>query len=185
MQNEFFERRANRANRVVDIVRKAGGSLDGRVKLQKITYLLRETGFDPDTYFEYEYRHYGPYSEDLAKAAEDARLFCGLREEQRYTPWGASYFHYALAECSCPALDPGEDKELLLIQMANKAPSVILELAATALFLYKENAARDPWEETKKRKPDKAENGRLQQARSFYESLRDRFEALPPLPSAC
>ena len=52
------------------IVRDAGGRLVGRTRLQKVAYLTQLAGFAGD--FPFEYRHYGPYSEDLAEAMEIA-----------------------------------------------------------------------------------------------------------------
>lgn len=51
------------------------------------------------------------------------------------------------------------------------ADAVELELAATAAFLAYERFP-DPWAETARRKPEKAESGRLERARQLYERLR-------------
>ena len=58
-----------------------------------------------------------------------------------------------------------------LAQEMVSADAVELELAATALFLKYENI-RDPWEKTKRRKPDKAASGRLDRAKQRDEKLR-------------
>ena len=42
----------------------------GRTRLQKVAYLTQLAGFAGD--FPFEYRHYGPYSEELAEATEIA-----------------------------------------------------------------------------------------------------------------
>ena len=47
----------------------------------------------------------------------------------------------------------------------------LLELAATALFLAREGFS-DPWSETARRKPDKAEGGRLDKSKQLYQRLR-------------
>ena len=52
------------------LVRDAGGKLVGRTRLQKVAYLTQLAGFARD--FPFEYRHYGPYSEELAEAMEIA-----------------------------------------------------------------------------------------------------------------
>ena len=52
-----------------------------------------------------------------------------------------------------------------------KADPIELELAATAAFLAAEGVP-DPWEETAKRKPEKAEGNRLANAKVLYKALR-------------
>ena len=49
-----------------DIVRDAGGRIVGRTRFQKIAYLLSVAGFEDGLRF--VYKHYGPFSEDLAVA---------------------------------------------------------------------------------------------------------------------
>ena len=60
------------AVKVAAIVRDAGGRIVGRTRLQKVAYLLSIAGLEEGLPF--TYKHYGPYSEDLASAARDARL---------------------------------------------------------------------------------------------------------------
>ncbi len=172
-RSSLKETRERRANIVADIVKKAGGLVDGRTRLQKIIYILTEASFVSE--FQYEYRHYGPYSEELAEVPSYAGSFVALKEEERYTSRGASYFSYSTDKDK----DEADTEEAALIREANKVPSIVLELAATALFL-KDNP--DPWGETRKRKPDKAENGRLQQAFALYQRLRAISSQLPLLP---
>jgi hypothetical protein len=62
-----------------------------------------------------------------------------------------------------------------------KADAVELELAATAAYLAFEGHP-DPWGETKRRKPEKSDSGRLDNAKRLYESLR-RIQTPQPLPS--
>jgi uncharacterized protein YwgA len=72
--------------KVADIVRDTGGELVGRTRLQKITYLSQLAGFSSD--FTFEYRHYGPYSEELADATRIAAGLKLLEEEKHPTEWG-------------------------------------------------------------------------------------------------
>ena len=58
------------AVKVAGIVRDAGSRIVGRTRLQKVAYLLSVTGLEDGLPF--VYKHYGPYSEDLATAARDA-----------------------------------------------------------------------------------------------------------------
>ena len=61
------------AQKAAEIVRDAGGHIVGRTRLQKIAYLLEITGLGAG--FPFRYKHYGPYSEQLADAAETAQIF--------------------------------------------------------------------------------------------------------------
>ena len=61
------------------------------------------------------------------------------------------------------------------------ADAVELELAATALFLAKEGFP-DPWTETARRKPEKADAGRLAKAKQLYDRLR-AIQTPHPLPA--
>ena len=163
------------AEKAVDIVRDAGGQLVGRTRLQKTAYLLELAGVGEG--FSFEYRHYGPYSEELANAVQIAGLHDLLEEVEYPTSWGGFY--------SVFSTDRATDDQQLSVRRAlaskcSGADPVELELAATAAFLFSkgESAA---WRETAKRKPEKAGDGRLEKAKALYESLR----AIPtprPLP---
>ena len=58
---------------VCNILEVAGGSLSGRVRLQKTVFLLGKLRGTP--YFPYAYHHYGPYSAELAEAVDVATIF--------------------------------------------------------------------------------------------------------------
>jgi len=88
MRNYDLHRRA------AEIVREAGGQLIGRTRLQKVTYLMQLAGFSDD--FPFEYRHYGPFSEDLANAMEIASGMGLVAEEERRTDWGGWYSIYSV-----------------------------------------------------------------------------------------
>ena len=78
--------------KAADVVRFAGGRVVGRTRLQKVAYLLQAAGFDDS--FPFEYRHYGPYSEDLARSIEFAGVMDLVSEEVRKTDWGGFYSVY-------------------------------------------------------------------------------------------
>ncbi|MCA3642070.1 MAG: hypothetical protein IOC63_09475 [Methylobacterium sp.] len=166
------------------IVQDAGGELVGRTRLQKIAFLLRLAGFDEE--FSFEYRHYGPFSEDLAQAMDIAAALGPIREEERAADWGGRYSIYKLEKF---VAESDADRERF-VQEAKRIDAVELELAATAAYLFVHEGigasiAGNPWHETQRRKPSKSDNGRLQRAASAYEHLR-RIKtkiALPELPS--
>lgn len=162
-------------DKVAAIVQDAGGSIVGRTKLQKISFILEAAGLGDG--FAFEYHHYGPFSEELATAAKDAATLGVVEEKEQRATWGGFYSRYEVKT------DPGRDADSVRARIAQegaRANSIELELAATALFLAKEGD-KDPWGETARRKPEKAEGGRLERAQEFYRKLQ-RFETPQPLP---
>ena len=171
------------AKAVAEIVHYAGGEMTGRVKMQKIAYFLEVAGVGYG--FDHEYHHYGPYSESLADAATRARLFDLLTEEKKLTEWGTEYSIYKQDKPieESELLVDGKDRETRkkLIEKANAFPSVILELAATALFLFNEKN-KEPWALTARKKPEKAAHkNNLEDAKDFYRELRAEIETLPDI----
>lgn len=169
---------------VARVIRDAGGELVGRTRLQKIAYLMQLAGFGDD--FAFEYRHYGPYSEELAQAMEIAVALGPVNEEERVADWGGRYSIYTLNEDG-PPRDPNRAS---FAQLAKRINAIELELAATAAYLFvAEGIGRDtsgnPWHETRRRKPTKAADGRLERAAQAYEQLRKArtLKSLPELPA--
>jgi uncharacterized protein len=163
--------------RIAAIVRDAGGQVVGRTKLQKLTYFLVASGLEKDIPF--LYKHYGPYSEPVAVAAREAHLLGLMREKEDQAAWGGTYSIFTAEG------QPEQDvpvSRLQVAQIASGADAVELELAATALFLFKEGCP-DAWQETERRKPEKATNGRLEKARALYLRLAaiETPERLPQL----
>ena len=75
---------------VIQIVRDAGGKVVGRTRLQKIACLLELAGLGSG--FSFSYKHYGPFSDELASAARFASVFSNLKEEEKPTSWGGALF---------------------------------------------------------------------------------------------
>ena len=166
----------NEAQRAAEIVRDAGGQIVGRTRLQKIAYILEATGLGAG--FLFRYKHYGPYSEQLADAAQTARIVGMLSEQETPATWGGLYstYHSMLPQ----DIHVNDARRRLALELVN-VDAVELELAATALFLAYEHF-QDPWGETARRKPDKADGGRLQHARQLYQRLRN-IPTPHPLPA--
>lgn len=160
---------------MADIVRDAGGEVVGRTKLQKLTYLLVASGLEDDLPF--VYKHYGPYCEAAAVATREAGLLGLLREREDSTSWGGFYSTYSVTGVEAVGVSPAR---LTMAAIANAADAVELELAATALFLSKEGCVT-PWVETERRKPEKANNGRLERAKVLYQRFVE-VESPSPLP---
>jgi hypothetical protein len=164
------------AVKVAGIVRDAGGRIVGRTRLQKVAYLLSVAGLEEGLPF--VYKHYGPYSDDLATAARDAGLLGLLVETEQQASWGGTYSTYVVGEQPSPSVRPARRR---LAEEAASADAIELELAATAVFLAKEGQ-RDPWRETARRKPEKAEGGRIERAQALYRRL-SAIETPLPLPA--
>jgi uncharacterized protein YwgA len=161
------QQRKRETEKAVDIVRAAGGTVVGRTRLQKIGYLLELAGLGDG--FSYAYRYYGPYSDDLAAAARTARLFGLLQETEHPASWGGTYSVFTVPDSgSAAAVDPSRRA---LAHTAAEADPVELELAATAAFLSADGAA-DPWAKTARLKPQKAQDGRLDNAKALYRRLQ-------------
>ena len=161
------------------IIQDAGGELVGRTRLQKVVYLMQLAGFGEE--FDFEYRHYGPFSEDLARGMDIAVAFGQVDEEEKQAAWGGRYSIFHLKE----AVAPSDGQRAEFVQKAKGVNAVELELAATAAFLFAVERTEHPWAETERRKPEKANNGRLERAKAAYEMLRSLStpRPLPPLPS--
>lgn len=169
--------------RAARFVRDAGGALVGRTRLQKVAYLAKLAGFSGG--FEFEYRHYGPFSDDLASGMEIATGLGLVHEEEKRAEWGGRYSIYRSTDRTPLSLD---SRQVRFVTAAAQIGAVELELAATAAFLYSDEGigrgqSGDPWAETARRKPDKAGDGRLERARAAYRRLRalPTPEALPPI----
>lgn len=155
------------------VVSDSGGRLVGRTRMQKICYLLTVSGFDD--VFDFEYKHFGPFSRDVANSIDYAKFVSLLNEEVKETSWGGTYSIFTVDEATV-SISKSRQK---LISIASEANSVALELAATAVFL--DNDYSDPWAETKRRKPSKATPERLSEAQKLYSSLKE-IETPIPLP---
>ncbi|WP_017966069.1 hypothetical protein [Rhizobium leguminosarum] len=164
------------------IVQDAGGELVGRTRLQKVAFLMQLAGFEDA--FSFEYRHYGPYSEELSQAMDIAVLLGPVEEVERVADWGGRYSVYSL-KGQVLGVDHDADRAYF-VQQAKKIDAVELELAATAAYLFEvegigKAVPGNPWEETARRKPTKVAGGRLGKAAQAYEELR-KVNALNPLP---
>lgn len=155
------------AQRAADVVRDAGGCIVGRTRLQKIAFFLEAAGVGSG--FPFRYKHYGPYSEQLASAVQHAAALRMITEIESVANWGGQYSTYSTQMPANPVTNSARTQ---LAREMVAADAVELELAATAAFLAHEGFS-DPWAETERRKPDKAEAGRLERAKQLYRRLRN------------
>jgi uncharacterized protein len=161
---------------VAKIISLAGGEIIGSTRLQKIGCLLDLVGAGVG--FEFTYHFYGPYSEELSIAANDADALEIISIKDRTAAWGGRYSIYRTALDSSLA-DPAIKK---LAKKAAQADSVALELAVTAAFLAA-NGDDDAWEEVAERKRAKATPEMMVQAKSLYQEFQkiEAPVALPPI----
>ncbi len=164
-----------KAEGVAQIVADAGGRVVGRTRLQKLTYLLSAAGLEDR--FSFVYKHYGPFSEELSQSTRAAELLGLLTEQEQAAQWGGTYSTYSAAVQAAANVP---DARLQIAHIAIEADAIELELAATAVFLAREGV-EDPWSETARRKPEKAEGGRLKRAKALYRQILNvqTPEALP------
>jgi uncharacterized protein len=154
------------ARQAAEIIRDSGGYIVGRTKLQKIAYFLEMAGVGSG--FPFRYKHYGPYSDLLAAATQHAVALQLINETQIIASWGGQYSTFQTSAAADRSAIPARVE--LAQEMVN-ADAVELELAATAAFLGREGFG-DPWAETARRKPEKAESGRLERAKQLYHRLQ-------------
>ena len=74
---------------VADLLYRAGGELVGRTRLQKSACLLELAGVGYG--FQFTYRLFGPYSEELQVASEDADALGLIKERKKSANWGGWY----------------------------------------------------------------------------------------------
>jgi uncharacterized protein YwgA len=153
---------------VAALVSLNGGKIVGKTRLQKTVYLLKSCGVDLG--FDFDYHHYGPYSEELSIASGDAVALQLVNEE-----WHSSYGNdYAVFSSSSPvpqAKLPLPRKTSTVLTVLAGYDAVTLELAATADFLSKNGFPNTAWEETRRRKASKVTPTRIQRSKELVAKL--------------
>lgn len=159
---------------VADVVAAAGDKIVGRIRMQKVFYLLDQLGLNSG--FDYEYRHYGPYSADLSEAIEDAKAFAGLQEEtHRRQSDGVPYSVFKLVASDRRVMPnigslPAATVRNALAKM-NRRSATVLELAATIHWLANVERVDDWRSELDNRKGPKTVGGRVSQAEDLLREL--------------
>ena len=166
-----------------DLVKQLAGlvqlndaELVGKTRLQKTAYLLEAKGVGLGV--EFDYHKHGPYSADLAFAAEDAAAMSLLTMTDKPGFYEIPYTVFRTTAQTPPLSDDARTaaRRKALVAMKNYS-ALALELAATAVYL-REHGYRDAyWDEVKKRKSLKASPERLDQARSLLRQLELEPEA--------
>ena len=159
------------------MIHDAGGELIGRTRLQKVAYLLNLTGQGDG--FVFEYRQFDLYSEELAEAIDIAKAFHLIEERLETADWGGRYSVFTFKDF---VQKQTQDPRAEFIKAAAAMNAVELELAATAVYFKVVDKCEQPWEETQRRKPIKAGDGRLEKAKLAYQSLC-QVKTPQPLPA--
>jgi uncharacterized protein YwgA len=159
---------------VAAIVAAAGGRLIGRVRLQKVLYLLDQLGLNSG--FDYEYHHYGPYSRDLDNATADAKAFGLVEEEYDHRQSdGAMYSIFKLTQAGHDADeaygDLGRERVKDLVGLFARTNVTVLELAATIDWLWRAEESADWRSEVTKRKGAKVRHGRVERAVELLQGI--------------
>ena len=149
---------AVREDLVKEVLKAADGRIFGRIRLQKIFYLLEQFGLGSG--FRFSYYHYGPYSEELSGSVMRAEyLDKFINEKEELTSYGAPYSVYTLLIDEPPPEKVGRlpfGKARNLVATMKSETSVVLELAATIHWLKEKERVPDWKTELKTRKPAKA-----------------------------
>jgi uncharacterized protein YwgA len=159
---------------IADVITAAGGTVVGRVRLQKVFYLLDQLGLGSE--FTYEYHHYGPYSSELTEAVADATAFQMISEklEQRAND-GVNYsiYHVDNSFVEDDKLLGGMDRvhAVAALEEMNSQSSTVLELAATIHWLRHYERIQDWKDELRRRKGVKADGGRMERAEHLLHAL--------------
>ena len=162
---------------IPSLVMAAGGEVVGKIRLQKIVYLLDEMGLNSG--FSYQYFHYGPYSADLAERVEDDVVFGQLQANQRRRMSdGVPYVAYSATKAG-----DGDGLETHMpiarlraaLDEMQRQSATVLELAATIHWLAAVEYVPEWKAELVRRKGAKARDGRDRKA---FELLRTL--GLPP-----
>ena len=163
---------------VVDIVKLSGHELNGQTRLQREAYLLDRCGAKFGISF--FYYHHGPYSFELADGWADAKAEDRIEIKQKLGRYDVSYLSFKKKAADANPENLGElsaaDARERLQKMA-QVSDVVLELAATIVFLKENGYSERPIEELKMRKPIKAAGGRTEKARALLCDLGLKSEA--------
>lgn len=153
-----------------DIVALNGGQLVGKTRLQKTLYILQAVGVKLG--YEFDYHHYGPYSEQIVEDAKWA-VFLGKMEESQNL--GFHQVPYTVFKTSRNPPDSvfgtSAEKVRSVLGLLNEYSAVVLELAATHLYLEKSGFAENAEQELISRKSAKATSERLAKSRELLGKL--------------
>ena len=155
---------------VVALVVANGRQIRGKTRLQKTAYLLEAMNLGIG--LDFDYHHYGPFSPELAYAADDASDFGYLKPETAHGYHRVPYTIYKASDAARQGFADGRDAERTRALNALRGHSaIVLELASTADYLRRYEDFDDPWPEVRIRKTLKATDDRIQAAKDLLKAL--------------
>ena len=114
-------------DKILALLKLSENLIDGRVKFQKLIYILKNNGVDFTE--KYKYHYFGPFSFDLQLELEE------LVDQNVLKVEGSSPYKYSFGEnYTNEGVTQLEDKKKL-IEFLNKQDSSNLELIATIYYL--------------------------------------------------
>lgn len=150
------------------------GRIVGKIRLQKVFYLLDKLGLGVNLKF--SYHHYGPYSDDLSNAIDFAHHFNTAFEETQQSAQSHSGKYSVFTSTETPSSDfsLGDIDQPNLTELLKKmtsTSSVVIELAATIHWLQNVEKVAD-WESTlKARKPSKTSPENVKKAKALLDEI--------------
>lgn len=155
---------------VVGVVALNGGQFVSKTRLQKTLFFLERRGLD--TELEFDYYHFGPFSAELARAADDAADAGQLKTKVRRGFHEEPYVVYQTD------LEPPDHLGRLaatdvreMLGVLTRYSALELEVAATILYLRDIGYGDKAVLETMKRKPLKATKNRVDRALDLLRDL--------------
>ncbi len=163
--------------RVVD----ACGGIDGRVKMQKIVYLLKVLGYDLP-YDDFRIRQQGPFSRAVACDTDTLRGAEILIEEPEPLAENVVQYSYSVrdevvslvqehAEIAAPPNAPSLEE---ICQELKGNDRAVLEVAATKVFLEREAELQGEELDTELERLKGHLSGRFQEANTLLHDFADR-----------
>jgi uncharacterized protein YwgA len=155
---------------VPSLVRAAGGEVVGKVRLQKMVYLLDQ--LEMPTGFSFSYHHYGPYSDELAELVEDDVIFRRVEAQRRRRSDGVPYVVYKSDPNATTAPIFEAPKFKAALQAMQRSSATVLELAATIHWLAFIEKVENWRAELVRRKGIKTKEGRQEKALALLRELQ-------------
>lgn len=156
---------------VVGMVALNGGAMAGKTRLQKSFFLLDKCGVKSGV--EFDYHNFGPFSFEVAMAADDAVASARLLAHERQGYYAVPYTYYSTREAAPQALGGMDARDAMKrLTVMEKYSALELEVAATIVYFQEEGySAQSAVEETKVRKPVKATDQRIARAQELIKEL--------------
>lgn len=159
---------------IQEVFKASKGQIVGRIRLQKIFYLLERLGLNSGLRF--SYHHYGPYSEELTQRLFVAEILDKvISEDEVVSNAGATYSIFNLKlEPDAPLNQVGGipfEKALSAVRTMKEPTSVVIELAATIDWLKIKEECADWRVELKIRKPTKATDANIRLASTLLTDI--------------